>query len=471
MFAQKQIFPRSFVMQTTTTVKSEFGPDHRQKTANRGSKDATQKFPASTGKPSGRKGEAPANKTSSSGENRSQNNRQGSKYEQKYAAMKQDKQKLAGNLDGLKDKVKELQEEINSLRTPDSTMARKNRADQKKEKDLANSTINVRKAPELGKRCMPQANPKRFGRVYREQIPGEQMEGMVIGNIHSDYRPKGVQTGFRFYHRQNFYSVFTIFITTFICEFALLVWSNGEVLWEFARWNPFLIFWWFWSSVPYILSKNNVFRAIILLTKNFTWMYIVYFFGSCFIWAAYKKWYDIPLKENTALPPWIGICTNLKSLKLVAVRMGPYCYDPADVRPEFDRAQRKQKSSLARHHLLVELRTADGYRYYKDWGNREDVPLRFWKESDRIPEGGGRTLKKVMLNIGLLSTALNRKTLLGRRDDPATSLDACIRLMQANPHYQEQQEWLMSGSSMYRDMALVAGPIVTRTLYSSNEYF
>jgi len=445
----------------TTTVKSEFGQDHRQKTANCGSKDATQKFPAPTGKPSGHQGKAPRDETRSRGEKRSQQ-QSSSKYEKKYTALKQDKQKTLGQLDGLKEKVKELQENINELRTPGSLASVKNKADYKKDKDLAKSHLNTRVAPELGARCMKMIAKGRMGRVYREQKPGCKLDSIVIGNVKTSYKPEGVRYGVEFYNKMNAFAAL-------LMQIGLLC---NELYADFEYGHNYKFHVYIIPSFYNIMhAPKPGFLVAFLFSLQYFMCFGYYMFMSYLIWGLYKRAVKKPLKEDSIVPPWVGIVSSLKSCRLVAVRVNEYFKDSADVRPEFDRSQRKQKSKAAVHHVLVELRTADGYRYYKDWGNKQDVPARFWKESDRVPDGGGRTLKKVLINVGLLATALNRKTMLASRADPALTLDACIRLMQANPHYQEQQEWLMSGSSLYRDMALIAGPIVTRDLYYSNEYF
>jgi hypothetical protein len=81
-------------------------------------------------------------------------------------------------------------------------------------------------------------------------------------------------------------------------------------------------------------------------------------------------------------------------------------------------------------------------------------------------------LKTVRLNAGLLATMLNRRTLIANRDAPELAVEASLRLMQSNPHYQEDyQRLLQDGRSVYRDMALVCGTMITKNVFHNDLHF
>jgi len=156
--------------------------------------------------------------------------------------------------------------------------------------------------------------------------------------------------------------------------------------------------------------------------------------------------------------------SKIKHVRLIGVLKCTGDMDLPDSRPEMDRAEDLTKTRLACYRLLVEIRTARGYYYFKDWPE-DNLPDQWYKPH-------GRTLKHVWLNVGLLSTALNRKTLLAARSKPAVAIDTMIRMISANPHYQEDLSNLIeTGGSIYRDMSLICGAIVSRDPYTINESF
>lgn len=165
----------------------------------------------------------------------------------------------------------------------------------------------------------------------------------------------------------------------------------------------------------------------------------------------------------SSLDQWLRLpMEKIKHIRLVLIPTAVKT-EGHDIRPEFDRGDKLARQRFTTYRIAVEVRTDAGYRYYKDWVS--SLPKYWYKEN-------GRTLKRVVLNDGLMATALNRKTLLGSRSSPELAIDSMLRLMAANPHYQEDWEYMRdSGGSSYRDMAMVFGAMVSRTAYHDNQYF
>jgi len=189
--------------------------------------------------------------------------------------------------------------------------------------------------------------------------------------------------------------------------------------------------------------------------------------GCGYLVAVLMMTYRI-LRAVAPLIHYIGIgvfCdpAKLKHIRLVLIPRSKSRTLPQDMRPEMDRGERFSRNRIRDYSVCVEVRTNLGFCYYKSWANT--LPSMWFKSH-------GRTLKRVSLNDGLMSTALNRKTLLASRDHPEVAIDTMTRLISANPHYQEDYLKLYDdGQSIYRDMSLVAGAIVSRDVYHSNEHF
>lgn len=165
----------------------------------------------------------------------------------------------------------------------------------------------------------------------------------------------------------------------------------------------------------------------------------------------------------TSLSKWLSLpMEKIKHIRLVLVPKSER-REARDWRPEFDRGDMLAKQRFNKFHVRVEVRTDAGYRYYKDWVS--SLPKFWYKENQR-------TLKVVNINKGLMATALNRKTLLGSRASPEVAIDTMLRLMSSNPHYEEDLEYMRAtGGSVYRDMAMVFGAVVSRDCYFPNEHF
>lgn len=139
-----------------------------------------------------------------------------------------------------------------------------------------------------------------------------------------------------------------------------------------------------------------------------------------------------------------------------------------DYRPEGDRTEKLNGSEFWYMHVAVEVRSKAGnhtvFRYYKDWAPGK-LPDQWYKASKR-------TLKTVLVSPGLLSSALNRKTMMADNAKPEVAIDTMVRMMQANPHYQAELHVLTSeGLNMYRDMSLVFGALIAKDVIHDNKYF
>lgn len=182
----------------------------------------------------------------------------------------------------------------------------------------------------------------------------------------------------------------------------------------------------------------------------------MYFFTE---WRFWKKLSNYPptFEEYMKLP-----MEKLIHMRLVLVPVSSIVQS-VDHRPEMDRGDRLANTQFVKYQVAVEVKTDTGYRYYRNWV--KTLNSHWYKSS-------GLSLKKVVLNSGLMATALNRKTMLASRDHPEVALDTMLRLISANSHYQEDyMELYQDGRSVYRDMALVCGAIVTRDVYLDNQHF
>jgi hypothetical protein len=145
-----------------------------------------------------------------------------------------------------------------------------------------------------------------------------------------------------------------------------------------------------------------------------------------------------------------------------------------DVRPEFDRAEFLARNNYQNYQLVVMMKIYGVWIVRKNWC---DLSLlcagrNWYKHAPRSPTCHSFTqLKKVRLNLGLLASCLNRKTYPANKGTPELALDKALRLMQANPHYQEDPTYVAKARSTYEDMAVVCGVILTKDPSLPNSYF
>lgn len=145
------------------------------------------------------------------------------------------------------------------------------------------------------------------------------------------------------------------------------------------------------------------------------------------------------------------------SIKLVGVPVATNMV-VADDRPEFDRGDKLAPQQFVDYKLFVELRYGDEYLYL-DHKKQVFLPS-FWFEE----MGSATRLKILHLNVGLMASALNRKTLglkCGGSKD-AARIERSFRLVSSNAAYQEDYNRLLQdGSSSYSDMQLFAGTVLS----------
>lgn len=144
------------------------------------------------------------------------------------------------------------------------------------------------------------------------------------------------------------------------------------------------------------------------------------------------------------------------SCKLVGIQVNTNEVIPDD-RPEFDRGDKLAPQMFADYKLYVEVQYGGSFLYYS---HRSDVQLPdFWYEK----QGSDPQLRTLHLNVGLMASALNRKTLgLQHKSRDAARIDRAFRLVSNNSAYQEDYERaLSSGQSSYSDMQLYAGTFLS----------
>jgi hypothetical protein len=475
------------------SVKSEFGQDHRQKTA------TEQNSGSATGVPSGHQSNATSVQSGAGAKKRRQPKKKTSSGA--LAAGAKDAQSQAdGAATALRDKEKEIQSlraEIEKLKTPDFIRDGKQRLDVLRMQDDLVAADVSRSTPKF---VALKTSPLSIGRIVDFMIPDHTIRPrMVIGNIKTDWLPAGVFVST--FHQRLLTSAIWMIVTNILALVITFDNSNAVKMcsthviesligsgidshaFEFSYmcWIENLVW-----SLP-VLKRLDMLYAVItggMSLPNFLFRYLfispmfliwntvllfVFWFlvvGLCRLLLIFTdyKFCRTMARMPLNLQNWLTApAEKLKHLKLVAMKISDYKLLD-DHRPEFDRTERLADSVLSSYHICVELRTDCGYRYYKDW-DPEYVPAAFWKVNKR-------TLKECRLDAGLISSALNRKTLLATRADPALAVEAALRLMQANPHYQEDANYVVeNGESMYRDMALVCGSIVCRSIYHDNQHF
>lgn len=181
---------------------------------------------------------------------------------------------------------------------------------------------------------------------------------------------------------------------------------------------------------------------------------LLHFQGEGILPAVAKQW--------ATWPSLMKLGKKIKHVRLVLIPVSTRTHQD-DQRPEMDRGERFADHRFTKYHVAVEIRRSDGFLYFKSW--HQNLPKQWYKES-------GRTFKQVTVNTGLISTVLNRRTMNAARDRPELTLDTMMRLMSSNSHYQEDYKSLFEeGSSIYRDMALCFGALVTKSPYIPNQHF
>ena len=162
---------------------------------------------------------------------------------------------------------------------------------------------------------------------------------------------------------------------------------------------------------------------------------------------------------------WLAYVVAARKRTLIAVHIGSQRLT-ADMRAEMDRGEALASHDLMDYQLYVETEYEDGSVEMES----EYVGLPAWWYKEGVC--GTFELKTVRLNAGLLATMLNRRTLIANRDAPELAVEASLRLMQSNPHYQEDyQRLLQDGRSVYRDMALVCGTMITKNVFHDDLHF
>lgn len=275
-------------------------------------------------------------------------------------------------------------------------------------------------------------------------------------------------------HAEGIFALFGVLLCLLGVVFdALRAILAGPTVLTFTWIIKFLYFWFFgeYFSLLKLILVSALFLPVTFYCAAFTGLILqrgykvcrwicplLYFVTRCRALRDFGNGPDT-FEEWSILP-----LETIKSIKLVLVpTVFSYRFNQLDARPEMDRSERFADSDFVEYHIRVEVRTNYGYRYYKSWV--KSLPKMWYKEN-------GKTLKNVVLNTGLIATALNRKTLMAGRDHPEVALDTMMRLISSNPHYSESfQRLFLTGSSVYRDMALVCGAIVTRTPYYDHQYF
>lgn len=153
---------------------------------------------------------------------------------------------------------------------------------------------------------------------------------------------------------------------------------------------------------------------------------------------------------------------------------------PQDDRPHCDRSEILANTVYNTYQVMVEVEFVRFGRrcfaYYSTWYDDELPSMWFNPRKTSLRRSwwgkGIGQLKTVQLNQGMLSLALNRKTLMRGRANPAVATEAMVRLMESSPLYQEDyQRLLQTGRSTYRDMELVCGAIVRQDVYLDTQYF
>lgn len=184
----------------------------------------------------------------------------------------------------------------------------------------------------------------------------------------------------------------------------------------------------------------------------------------CWVFGNIKVWLQDTYDK---IKICLGVGTPHTAI-LVGVPISTRLMDFDDRRPEVDRSEHRAKLVRQDYQIAVAISSPEGFRLYRDykwtygqWYKRKDFGIL----SDP-------RLITVRLDNGLMATALNRLTMTQSKKDPTIALESTLRLMKSNSAYQEDYNRLYNkGRSMYRDMALVCGAIVTKDIGHDNIAF
>jgi hypothetical protein len=230
-----------------------------------------------------------------------------------------------------------------------------------------------------------------------------------------------------------------------------------QICWEFKPYSTF--------NVSYALFK--VFCLSICVCFNLYYIHL-FFYGCRLLYFVMVRGFS-KVRNNSyrySVHAWIYDYKQIRRTRLVAVPIWRtiktrQATHRGDARAHMDRTERLANTNLDTYQICVEVEYKNGFRYFSDW---EGIPCQWFERK--------KCLKTVQLNEGLISTCLNRRTLVAAIGAPELAVEASLRLMQANPHYQEDYTRLLrDGRSTYRDMALVMGAIVSRDVYHVNLHF
>lgn len=171
---------------------------------------------------------------------------------------------------------------------------------------------------------------------------------------------------------------------------------------------------------------------------------------------------------------------NVKKISLVAIKQKHMKYESEQ--PAFDYST----PSRLNHGFVCQLaikwefcdRLSGKQVFYSYRGEYAKLPLKLSEVPYRRVIGHffikdffsfDSKLKSIFIHEGLLSDALNRKTLIYKSPDTALAVERGLRLLQEDPAYCELYPRLLeTGCSVYRDTALAATIIISGDVYSAN---
>jgi len=190
----------------------------------------------------------------------------------------------------------------------------------------------------------------------------------------------------------------------------------------------------------------------------------------------FVKWLFEDYRKLDSLQRFLINAYKPKKKFLALIPKGPLQPCTIDNRPEFDRSEFFAKGNKYQDYRVVVVIKIFGIWLVTDrWYEPQLYASagRNWYRTDPNLPGGHHwnKLQKVRLNMGLLATLLNRKTLAADKTKPELEIDRALRLMKANPHYQEDFGYMKRGRSVYADMSLICGAIITQDPYHNNQYF
>lgn len=227
------------------------------------------------------------------------------------------------------------------------------------------------------------------------------------------------------------------------------------------------------TRVPGLRNTWNRVLIAVIIVITFIWMALTFFDLYLGVFRSYDEMIlhdDLLESVNLiwfcwlcAYPPLCAIAgIYFAKAKPTAVRLVGIPWHVTDLqrddRPEFDRGDKLAPQKLVDYKLFVEVVFGRHHVYFD---SRHDVDLpNYWFDG----ASSAANLKTLHLNVGLMASALNRKTLAlrggGAKD--AARVERSFRLVSSNAAYQEDYDKLMyDGTSSYSDMQLFAGTILT----------